>query len=170
MRCPACEHDADRVIDSRSADRGAAVRRRRQCGSCGERFSTLERVEPTSLSVRKRGGSLEPFDAAKLSAGVAKATTNLPLAPEAAGQVATHVESRLRRLQQREISTERIGAEVLEALRSLNEVAYMRFASVYKGFTSPEDFRRELATLEKRDPPKRGRGAPAGPRAQADGR
>lgn len=163
MRCPYCEVDNDRVVDSRTAEGGAAVRRRRQCLACGHRFSTFERCEQDTLGVRKRSGELEPFDRAKLVAGMGKAAANLAVSADALRRAAAQVEARLRALGRREVTSERVGAEVLHALRDLDPVAYMRFASVYKGFTSPEDFRRELASLEKEAPPKRQPSSPAAP-------
>ncbi len=157
MRCPQCHIDDDRVVDSRSVEGGASVRRRRECNSCGQRFSTYERVEQQTLCVRKRTGELEPFDAAKLRSGMAKATT-LPIGHAALQRAATRVEARVRALGQVEVSSERVGSEVLDALRALDPVAYMRFASVYKGFTSTEDFRRELAQLDEAAGRARGRG------------
>lgn len=154
MRCPYCDGDADRVIDSRPAEQGRAIRRRRSCTTCGQRYSTYERVELSELTVRKRGGVVEPFDATKIAAGMSKATANLPIDGKRVREAAARVEARIRALGRIEVSGERVGAEVLEALRDLDHVAYMRFASVYKSFTSPEDFRRELATLEKASPPK----------------
>jgi transcriptional repressor NrdR len=147
VRCPHCETDDDRVVDSRAVEGGKGVRRRRECQACGQRFSTYERIEPQALCVRKRNGEVEPFDAAKLRAGMAKATT-LPIGHAALQAAAARVESRVRALGQTEVTSERVGAEVLAALRDLDPVAYMRFASVYKGFTSTADFRRELAELE----------------------
>jgi transcriptional repressor NrdR len=152
--CPYCSVDHDRVIDSRAAEGGAAVRRRRECQACGQRFSTYERAEQSSLVVRKRNGVAEPFDRAKVLAGVAKATKNLDVDHEAIRVATARVEAQLRALGRREVGSEDVGAEVLAALRDLDPVAYVRFASVYKGFTSPDDFRRELATLEKEAPPK----------------
>lgn len=157
MRCPYCSVDDDRVVDSRPAEEGGAIRRRRECASCGQRFSTYERVEQATLSVRKRNGSIEPYRRAKVLAGIAKATN---LAPDADTVVraAAQVEANLRTLGQRVIHSETVGAAVLTVLRDLDAVAYVRFASIYKGFTSPEDFRDELATLEgalrKGTPPK----------------
>ncbi len=162
MRCPQCHIDDDRVVDSRSVEGGASVRRRRECNSCGQRFSTYERVEQQTLCVRKRTGELEPFDAAKLRSGMAKATT-LPIGHAALQRAATRVEARVRALGQVEVSSERVGKEVLDALRALDPVAYMRFASVYKGFTSTEDFRRELAQLDEAAGRARGRGAAEDP-------
>lgn len=147
MYCPYCAADDDRVVDSRPAEGGAAIRRRRECRACGQRFSTYERPEQAALSVRKHSGVEEPFDRTKLLAGIEKATANL-LAPDAARRAAAQVEARIRGLGCREVPSALIGAEVLAALRDLNQVAYMRFASVYKGFTSAEDFVRELKGLE----------------------
>lgn len=151
MRCPHCEVDADRVVDSRAVEGGKGIRRRRECRDCGGRFSTYERIEQQALCVRKRNGDIEPFDAAKLRAGMAKATT-LPIGHAALQQAAARVEARVRALGQSEVSSERVGEEVLDALRGLDPVAYMRFASVYRGFTSTEDIRRELERLERSVP------------------
>ena len=151
MRCPYCASDDDHVIDSRTAESGAAIRRRRECRACGERFSTYERVELT-FAIRKRDGTLEPFHRSKVLAGIDKATKNLDVAPADVHHATARVEARLRGLGQREVGSDLVGAEVLQALRDVNEVAYVRFASVYKNFTSPEDFRRELAGLEKNVP------------------
>jgi transcriptional repressor NrdR len=149
VRCPYCTADRDRVVDSRPAEGGTAIRRRRECRACGRRFSTYERAEGTPLGVRKRGGHLEPYDRGKILAGIEKATKNLALQADAARRATAAVEARLRGLGVREIASEDVGREVLDVLRELDPVAYMRFASVYKGFTSPDDFRRELAVLEK---------------------
>lgn len=156
MRCPYCAADDDRVIDSRSAEDGAAIRRRRECGGCGQRFSTYERADDSMVLVVKRGGVTEPFTRDKVSSGMQRATKNLAIDPEALRRAAAQVEARVRGLRQRRVPSEVVGAEVLDALKNLDHVAYMRFASVYKGFTSPEDFHRELAGLEKDSPPKRG--------------
>lgn len=147
MRCPYCDTDDDRVIDSRAAESGAAVRRRRECRSCSQRFSTYERAEQPALAVRKRSGGAEPFDRDKIAAGVQKATKNLPVDAAAVRRAVARVEARLRGLGLREVASEVVGAEVMAALRDLDPVAYVRFASVYKGFTSTEDFARELAAM-----------------------
>ena len=151
MRCPYCEVDEDRVIDSRTAEEGDAIRRRRACLVCGQRFSTYERVEQAPLQVRKRSGDLEPFDRDKVAKGMVRATKNLMLEPGAVRRAVARVEGRLRDQHRRHVSSEDVGAAVLDALSDLHEVAYLRFASVYKSFTSPEDFHRELAHLETRD-------------------
>lgn len=147
MRCPYCTADDDRVVDSRPAEGGAAIRRRRECGSCGQRYSTYERTEQVALSVRKRSGAIEPYRRGKVLAGIAKATN---LAPEAKDVVraTAQVEASVRSLGRRVVDSDLVGAAVLAALRDLDAVAYVRFASVYKGFTSADDFRTELAALE----------------------
>lgn len=148
MRCPYCASDADRVVDSRPAEDGRAIRRRRQCGACSQRYSTYERVEHAPLAVRKRSGSIQPFDAERIGEGMKKATANLDLDPDAVRIAAARVEAHLRSLGRAEIPTDEIGGHVLEALRSLHQVAYLRFASVHKSFTSADDFARALASLE----------------------
>lgn len=150
VRCPYCGGHDDRVVDSRAADAGAAIRRRRECLGCGQRYSTYERVEQHALAVRKRDGSVEPYRRDKVQAGIDKATKNAGLDPDASRRAAARIEGRIRAMGDREIRSEVIGAEVLEALRELDQVAYVRFASVYKGFRSPEDFVRELASLTER--------------------
>lgn len=150
MRCPYCDVDDDRVIDSRSADAGDAIRRRRECLSCNQRFSTYERVEQAPLQVRKRGGTTEPFDREKVAKGISRATKNLALEPGAIRRAVAKVEGRLRDTNRRQITSEQVGSEVLAALRELHDVAYVRFASVYKSFTTPEDFQRELEGLERK--------------------
>ncbi|MEX0657800.1 MAG: transcriptional regulator NrdR [Egibacteraceae bacterium] len=147
MRCPYCGTDDDRVVDSRAAEDGAAVRRRRQCRACAQRFSTFERAEQPPLSVRKRDGLVEPFSREKVAAGMGKATKNLPVDAAAVRRSVARVEARVRATGAREVASETVGAEVMAALRELDPVAYVRFASVYKGFTSTEDFARELAAL-----------------------
>jgi transcriptional repressor NrdR len=154
VRCPYCGSDDDKVIDSRAADDGAAIRRRRECRGCRQRFSTYERIVEVGILVRKRSGIIEPYDRAKVRAGIEKATKNLTVSPDAVQAAVAAVDEHIRASSRREIPSEMIGAEVLTALRGIDPVAYMRFASVYKGFTSPDDFARELAHLEKDAPPK----------------
>jgi transcriptional repressor NrdR len=155
VRCPYCGLDEDRVVDSRPAEDGEAIRRRRECQPCGQRFSTYERVEQLSVSVRKRNGLVEPFAREKVHTGMLKATKNREIASDELRRAVAKVEARVRAMGRRLVPSEVVGAEVLAALKELDHVGYMRFASVYKGFTSPEDFRRELAHLEKDAPPKR---------------
>ncbi|MGM0818012.1 MAG: transcriptional regulator NrdR [Actinomycetota bacterium] len=152
MRCPYCGLDDDRVIDSRSAEEGDAVRRRRACRACGQRFSTYERVEQPVLRVRKRSGDLELFDRDKVASGILRATKNLEIEPSAVRRAVARVEGSLRDHHRHEVPSEEVGLEVLLALRELHEVAYVRFASVYKSFTRTEDFERELATLGSQEP------------------
>ena len=150
MRCPYCDVDDDRVVDSRASEGGASIRRRRECRACTQRFSTYERAEQLAVSVRKRDGALQPFDRDKIATGIQRATKNLPIDDAEVGRALARVEARVRALGKREVASEVIGAEVLAALRDLDGVAYVRFASVYKGFTSTDDFARELASLRAR--------------------
>ncbi|AXV07982.1 Ribonucleotide reductase transcriptional regulator NrdR [Euzebya pacifica] len=149
MKCPYCASDRDRVVDSRPADEGRSIRRRRECEACAQRYSTYERVEHAPLSVRKRSGSVQPFDPERISDGMHKATANLDLDPDEVRIAAARVEAHLRAMGRREIGTDEIGGHVLEALRSLHHVAYVRFASVHKSFTSADDFAEALATLKR---------------------
>ncbi|HEX2048168.1 MAG TPA: transcriptional regulator NrdR [Acidimicrobiales bacterium] len=152
MRCPNCSSLDDKVVDSRLADEGVAIRRRRECLGCGRRFTTFERIEEVALVVVKRSGLREPFRRAKVVAGVKAAAKNRPVGPEELEVLAAEVEETLR-LEGAEVSSARVGAIVLERLRALDEVAYVRFASVYKGFEDPGDFEREVLALAKGDPP-----------------
>ncbi len=155
MRCPWCSADDDRVVDSRPADRGAAIRRRRECGACRRRYTTFERIEDVGLVVVKRDGSKDAFDRAKLEGGILKAIKNRPVSPEQVERVVERVEERLRR-KGPEVTSQAVGLEVLANLRKLDQVAYMRFASVYKDFQEITDFERELdVLLEKKLPAKR---------------
>ncbi len=153
MRCPACASLDDKVVDSRTADDGAALRPRRECLGCGRRFTTFERVEELALVVVKRSGDREAFDRAKVVAGVAAAAKNRPVDDQAMADLAAEVEEELR-LAGPEATTEAVGLAVLRRLESLDEVAYLRFASVYKGFEDAADFHREVAALAKSTAPK----------------
>lgn len=148
MRCPYCAADDDHVVDSRPVDANHGIRRRRECRSCGQRFTTFERPSHEPLAVRKRDGSTEPFDRTKLHVGMARALTNLDLGHEIVRTSSARIEAQLRRSGRRTVTSEEIGRTALDVLREIHHVAYVRFASVYKGFTSPEDFARELAELE----------------------
>jgi transcriptional repressor NrdR len=149
VRCPTCAEDDDKVVDSRAADDGAAIRRRRECIACGHRFTTFERVEEVPLVVRKGDGCLQPFDATKVAAGVRLAAKGRPIDDAAVAVLAASVEEELR-LAGPEVTSERIGIEVLARLRLLDQVAALRFASVYKGFDDLADFAREITELDKR--------------------
>ena len=145
------------MVDSRTAEEGAAIRRRRECLACGRRFTTFERIEGIedgTVTVLKRSGLREPFDTAKVVAGVRAATKNRPVPVEAMQELAAEVEEAVRAVGL-EVTTEQIGLEVLDRLAGLDEVAYLRFASVYKGFEEAGDFQRELGLLTKSTAPKR---------------
>jgi transcriptional repressor NrdR len=151
VRCPSCGSLDDKVVDSRTADAGAAIRRRRECLSCGRRYTTFERVEAATLSVVKRDGSKEPFDRSKIVGGLMKAIKNRPVTTEQVEHLADRAEDKLRR-RGPVVTTQEVGLEVLAQLRRLDDVAYMRFASVYKDFQELTDFERELGILlQKRD-------------------
>lgn len=150
MRCPDCLADDTRVIDSRPADEGTAIRRRRMCEACDARFTTYERSDRT-LMVRKRSGTLEPFDSAKLSAGVGAALADRPTSATQVSTLVSEVEAALNR-SGRIVESDEIGRRVLESLRSVDEVAYLRFASVYKEFQGTEDFEREMAAKPSGSP------------------
>lgn len=153
MRCPSCGADDDRVVDSRPADTGGAIRRRRECLTCHERFSTMERPLLPALDVRKRNGDVRAFDLDKVRQGIDRAS-NGRLDDDVVGDAAAAVERGLRGLGSRVVTSEQVGLEVLAQLRRLDPVAYVRFASVYKNFEGPEDFEQELSALLKDDPPK----------------
>jgi transcriptional repressor NrdR len=155
MRCPWCQHDDSRVVDSRPAERGTAIRRRRECPSCGRRFTTFERVEELGLSILKRDGTREPFEREKVAAGIRKAIKNRPVNEEQVAEMVDRIEARVRR-RGPEVTSQQVGLEVLGALGKLDQVAYLRFASVYKDFEDITDFERELgALLQKKQPAKR---------------
>lgn len=148
MFCPRCRADDTKVIDSRLADEGTAVRRRRACAGCAHRFTTYERLEELPLVVVKSTGVREPFDRRKVVAGIAAACKGRPVTAEQIDQLAEEIEEQVRLLGN-EVPSAAIGVEVLDRLRAVDEVAYLRFASVYKDFDGAADFRRELVLLEK---------------------
>src|SRR5580704_1887667 len=133
MRCPTCASVDDKVVDSRQAEDGVAIRRRRECLQCGRRFTTYERLDDVPLLVVKRSGDREPWDRAKIVAGLQAAAKNRPLADVQLVDLANQVEEEAR-LSGPEITSEQVGLAVLEHLALLDQVAYLRFASVYKGF------------------------------------
>ena len=153
MRCPYCRTNDDTVVDSRPGDDGAAIRRRRECLACGRRYTTFERVEDVPLMVRKRSGSVEPFDRAKLQSGIERAATGR-IDGETVAAITETIEEELRS-RGAEVPSDQVGVAVLEHLRALDDVAYLRFASVYKGFEGIEDFQREVVELRKTTAPKR---------------
>ena len=148
MRCPKCHADDTKVIDSRESTDGVAIRRRRSCPSCSFRFTTYERMEEVPLVVVKSHGGRQPFDRAKVIVGVAAASKGRPVSQAQVEAIADRVEDHAR-LHGPEVSSVEIGRAVLDELRCLDEVAYVRFASVYKNFDAAADFQRELVLLEK---------------------
>jgi transcriptional repressor NrdR len=146
-----CASVDDKVVDSRLADDGAAIRRRRECLACGRRFTTYERLEEVPLTVEKRSGHSEPFDREKILAGLRSATKNRPVDADA---LAAEIEEAVR-LEGPEVTSQQIGVAVLDRLRVVDEVAYLRFASVYKDFEDAGDFQREVGLLTKATEPKR---------------
>lgn len=148
VRCPSCHADDTKVLDSRVAEENTAIRRRRQCLSCSHRFTTFERVDHVPLVVVKSHGGREPFDRQKLIAGLASATKGRSVTADALDELATGVEDVVR-LEGSEVTSANIGLAVLRRLRTVDEVAYLRFASVYKNFDAAADFHRELELMEK---------------------
>lgn len=152
VRCPVCSSLDDKVVDSRQADDGGAIRRRRECLGCGRRFTTFERIEEAPLVVVKRSGDREPFEMAKLVSGVAAAAKNR-LTAEQVDAVGAEIEEQAR-MAGTDVTTQELGIAVLDRLRALDHVSYLRFASVYKGFEDLTDFEREVGLLAKSTPPK----------------
>ncbi|HLQ57367.1 MAG TPA: transcriptional regulator NrdR [Streptosporangiaceae bacterium] len=144
MYCPYCRHPDSRVIDSRTADDGAAIRRRRSCPACGRRFTTQETV---ILMVGKRSGVTEPFTRDKITRGVRRACQGRPVSEDQLAILAQRVEDTIRARGCAEVPSHEVGLAILGPLRELDEVAYLRFASVYRGFESLTDFEEEIAAL-----------------------
>jgi transcriptional repressor NrdR len=154
MRCPYCRQVDDKVVDSRVADDGAAIRRRRECLGCGRRFTTYERLEEVPLLVAKRSGIREPFDRAKIVAGIGRAAKNRPVDDTTIDTIVAELEEELRKRSTGEVTSEQVGLAVLERLRAIDPVTSVRFASVYKGFEDVSDFEREVGILQKTTAPK----------------
>lgn len=146
VRCPTCDHDDTRVVDSRPADAGAAVRRRRTCPSCAGRFTTYERVEPADLIVVKRSGARQPYDTSKVERGVRLATKNRPIDATLVSAIVQEVDRAARELGP-ELDSDQVGRLVLDRLEPLDQVAYLRFASVHRSFGDAEEFAREAERL-----------------------
>jgi transcriptional repressor NrdR len=144
MRCPYCRHPDSRVVDSREQDEGQAIRRRRSCQGCGRRFTT---VEEATLAVIKRSGVTEPFSRAKVVSGVRRACQGRPVDEDALAQLAQAVEETIRAHGVAEVNSDEVGLAILGPLRALDEVAYLRFASVYQAFSSIEDFEKAISEL-----------------------
>jgi len=147
MRCPYCSHLEDRVVDSREAQEGQATRRRRECLGCGRRFTTYERVEEVLPQVVKKDGRREPFDRKKIVEGLARACQKRPVSRERIDELVTAVERRVQELGEREVASHVVGEAVMERLRDLDQVAYVRFASVYRAFRDVGEFMSELQGL-----------------------
>ncbi|MCC7263687.1 MAG: transcriptional repressor NrdR [Candidatus Latescibacteria bacterium] len=147
MRCPYCNHQDDRVVDSRACRDGMAIRRRRECINCSQRFTTYEYIEHTPLTVIKRDGRREPFDRGKLLDKIQLACYKTTVSADQIEEVIDLIESDLSTLAEKEVESKQIGELTMERLRHLNEVAYVRFASVYRQFKDKNDFVRELEQL-----------------------
>ena len=148
MRCPFCSVDDTKVIDSRLASEGYVVRRRRECLGCGERYTTFETAELVMPRVIKGDGSREPFDENKLRAGMLRSLEKRPVSTEAIEDAINHIKQRLRSTGEREVRGNMVGELVMEELRDLDQVAYVRFASVYRSFQDVDEFRQEIERLE----------------------
>jgi len=148
MRCPFCDHRDDRVVDSRVSGEGERIRRRRECNNCDRRFTTYERIEHPFPRVVKSDGSREEYDREKVRAGVELACTKRPISVQELDEVVENVETQLRELGRREVSSDWIGSAVTEELRDLDPVAYIRFASVYREFSEIQEFLAELKDLD----------------------
>jgi transcriptional repressor NrdR len=147
MKCPKCDADQDKVIDSRPWKDGAVVRRRRECLSCNYRFTTYEEIEREDLRVIKRDGRYEPFDRRKIVMGFIKACEKRPVSPELIDKTADKLVEDLEQKYGREIPTTAIGEKIMESLKKMDEVAYVRFASVYRQFRDARDFVSEVKSL-----------------------
>ncbi len=149
MRCPVCGDDQDRVVDSRSVKDGRAVRRRRQCSVCEHRYTTYEYIEPSASSVIKRDGSREPYDREKLTRGIVIACEKRPVSTDEINALVDRVESMIGENGEREVPSERIGMAVMREIQDLDQVAYVRFASVYRHFKNVNEFLDEIRGMLK---------------------
>ena len=147
MKCPYCGYKESKVVDSRPAEEGSSIRRRRECLQCEKRFTTYETVESLPMVVIKKDGSRQSFDRRKVLEGMIRACEKRPVSFETLERMSVEIEQNLQNSLDREISTEKIGEQVMEKLRSVDEVAYVRFASVYRQFKDIDTFMRELNKL-----------------------
>lgn len=148
MRCPACNHEETKVIDSRVASDGLSIRRRRECESCAFRFSTYEEVEILDLQVEKRNGSVEPYSREKLEIGIRKALEKRPVLSDQFKQLISEIEQEIqKKMKDNRIESKEIGNTVIRKLKKYDQVAYIRFASVYRQFEDIEEFKKELQKL-----------------------
>jgi transcriptional repressor NrdR len=159
MRCPFCAHEDSQVKDSRPSEDGAAIRRRRQCEACGARFTTFERVHLRDLMVLKKNNEREPFDRDKLSRSISIACRKREITPERIDRLISSIQ---RQLETRgdEVTTSQIGEAVMDSLKALDHVAYIRFASVYKDFSEPGDFAEIAGAVGEEPSPENPEGAP----------
>ncbi|MCX2818098.1 transcriptional regulator NrdR [Haladaptatus sp. F3-133] len=149
LNCPNCDTDSTGVVDSRPTNGGEAVRRRRECADCGTRFTTYERTEWEGVQVRKRHGEIEPFDREKLLGGVLRAVEKRPVSEDEARGIADEVGAEVRANGGEVVETSEIGEKISERLREMDEVAYLRFVSVYKEFSDPDEFAQELDRIKE---------------------
>jgi len=147
--CPFCAHEVTRVVDKREGASGKTTRRRRECQKCTRRFTTFERVETLDLLVIKKDGKREIFDRIKLRSGIIKACEKRPVSAEDIEKIIDEIEAELRKNNAQEVSSKKIGELVIKKLKKLDEIAYIRFASVYRQFADLSDFERELSKLSK---------------------
>ncbi|MBW8713515.1 MAG: transcriptional repressor NrdR [Acidobacteria bacterium] len=149
MKCPYCSHLGDKVVDSRESKEGDVIRRRRQCLNCGKRFTSRERLEDIEYRVVKKDGNREAFQRQKLIAGLLTASEKRPVSIQQLEAIADRVEAELQERPEREMTTEEIGARLMQELKQLDQIAYVRFASVYRQFRDVGQFKREVDELQK---------------------
>ena len=149
MKCPYCGHAETKVVDKRETAEFDVTRRRRECLKCEKRFTTYERIEKVDLSVVKKDGRKEPFDKEKIRKGILRACEKRPVTLEQIDKIVDLIESDLRKLKSTEIKSEKIGEKVIGALKKLDKVAYIRFASVYRSFKDVKDFEKEIKEIKK---------------------
>lgn len=149
MRCPFCGYEEDKVVDSRPVQEGRAIRRRRECLKCNERFTTYEYIEGVSLTVTKSGRRREPFDRTKIINGIKLACNKRPIGSEQIEAMVTDIESRIKSLPKNEVTSKFIGELVMEKLKEVDDISYVRFASVYRKFADADEFMREIKKLLK---------------------
>jgi transcriptional repressor NrdR len=149
MKCPYCGHLGDKVVDSRESKEGDVIRRRRQCLSCGKRFTSRERLEDIEYRVIKKDGNREGFQRQKLIAGLLTASEKRPVSIQQLEAIADRIEAELQERPEREMTTEEIGARLMQELKQLDQIAYVRFASVYRQFRDVGQFKREVDELQK---------------------
>lgn len=154
MKCPSCQKDNDRVIDSRASEDGFAIRRRRECLACKRRYTTYERIEATTIKVVKKDGSRVPFDRSKIKQGLEKACWKRPVSDAQLEAIVTAVENRVEAMFDSEVESQYLGELVMQHLRKLDQVAYVRFASVYRRFEDVHDFVDELRPMLAESPPR----------------